>query len=414
MKKLLIVGGIIVLLVAAYFVSVTTLSRQVRELRSAVRAGGHPMTLNELETHRVQGNEELSRLLAQADTALDEKTEKQPLAQADSGKLDAAEGKALLARNGRALDLLLSAARFPPASIPFDPGKGIAAKLPATLKRTFDFGALLRLKARDLLDAGKADEAMDVLVSDLHLADLLPGEDAMIFALARSIGLTRTLRVMRDVGPKCSDQTLARAADAVASLSVDKEWLRVWEVEYVMMDNYLARPTVAQLGLADADNLFNRMLLFFPLTNLIGQYASQVVHKRCLELAARPWYEANRQWDSLDRRQQRLGREHSPLAGLMLPNGKPFATRLAKLQAERAVTLTGYRILQYRPGHATFPATLADIQARDVIDPFTGKSLNYRPVGTGFRLYSTGEDQQDNGGDPKADIAWSVEKVGAL
>jgi hypothetical protein len=410
MKKLLFIGGIIVLLVAAYFVSVTALRRQVRDLRNAVRAAGHPTTFKELETHRVPGSEELSRLLAQADTALDVKTEKQPLAQADSGKLDPAEGKALLARNARALELLLAASRFPPASIPFDPGGGLAAKLPPTLKRTYDFGSLLRLKARDLLAAGKADEAMDVLTSDLRLADLLPGGDAMILALARSIDLNRTLRVMRDVAPKCSDPALARAADAVAALSVGKEWLRVWEVEYVTMDNYLSRPSKAQLGLANADNLFNRVLLFFPLTNLIGQYASQVVHKRCLELAARPWYETASQWDSLDRQQQRLSREHSPLAGLMLPNGKLFATRLAKLQAERVVTKTGFQILaQYRQGHGAFPATLADVHARDMIDPFTGKSLNYRPVGTGFRLYSLGEDQQDNGGDPKTDIAWSVD-----
>jgi hypothetical protein len=409
MKKLLIIGGIIILLVAAYVVTVTTLSRQVRDVRRAVRAAGHPTTFKELETHRVLGSEELSRLLAQADTALDEKTEKKPLAQADSGKLDPTVGEALLTRNARALDLLSAAARFPPASIPFDPGGGLAAKLPPTLKRTFDFGALLRLKARDLFDAGKADEAMDVLISDLHLADLLPGDDAMILAVARAMDLSRTLRVMRDAGPKCSDQALARAADAVAALSVDKEWLRVWEVEYVTMDNYLARPTVAALGLADADNLFNRALIFFPLTNLIAQRFSQIIHQRCLELAARPWSEASSQWDSLDRLQQRRSREHSPLAGLMLPNGKLFATRIAKLQAERAVTLTGFRILQYGEGHGTLPATLADIDAQNLIDPFTGKPLNYRPVGTGFRLYSTGEDQQDNGGDSKADIAWSVE-----
>ena len=409
MKKLLITGGIIVLLVAAYFVSVSVLSRQVRDLRRAVRAAGHPTTFKELKTHQAPGSEELSRLLAQADTALDEKTEKQPLARSDSAPLDPAEGKALLARNARALDLLLSAARFPPASIPFDPGKGIAAQLPPTLKRTFDFGALLRLKARDLLAAGNADEAMDVLTSDLHLADLLPGEAALIFTLVRATDLNRTLRVMRDVGPKCSDPARARAADAVAALASDKEFLRVWEAEYVMMDEYLARPSVSQLGLANADNLLNRVLIFFPLTNLIAQRFNQTIHQRCLELAARPWYEVHRQWDSLDQLQRRRSRQHSPFAGLMLPNGKLFATRLAKLQAERAVTLTGLRILQYGQGHHTFPATLADIPARDVVDPFTGKPLNYRPVGTGFRLYSTGEDQQDNGGDPRADIAWSVE-----
>jgi hypothetical protein len=173
------------------------------------------------------------------------------------------------------------------------------------------------------------------------------------------------------------------------------------------MDEYLARPTTAALGIADADNLLNRFLIFFPLTNRIAQSYGQVVHKRCLELAAQPWYEANRQWDSLDRLQQLRSRQHSPLAGLMLPNGKRFATQIAKLQAEQAVTLTGFRILQYRLGHGTFPASLADVSAQNVIDPFTGKSLDYRAVGTGFRLYSLGEDQQDNGGDQKTDIAWS-------
>jgi hypothetical protein len=408
MKKLLIIGGIIVLLVAVYLVSVTVLDRQVRDIRRAVRAGGHPTTLKELKTHQAPGSEELSRLLAQADTALDKK-ERQPLDLSDSGQLDPAKGNALLTRNARALELLLAAARFPPASIPFDPGAGLAAQLPPTLKRAYDFGALLRLKARDLLAAGKTDEAMDVLTSDLRLADLLPSEAAVIFALVRSTEMSRTLRAMREVGPKCSEQALARAADAVAALAVDKELLRVWEVEYVMMDEYLARPSVSQLGMAAADNLLNRFLFFFPLTNRIAQYASQVIHQRCLEIADRPWYEANRQWDSLDQLQQRRTRQHSPFAGLMLPNGKLVATRIAKLQAERAVTLTGFRILQYRQDHEAFPAALADVRAQGVVDPFTGKSLNYRPVGTGFRLYSTGEDQQDNGGDPKADIVWSVE-----
>ena len=408
MKKLMVVVGIVVVLVAADFVAVTALNRQVLDVRRAVRAAGHPMTMKELATGRVQGSKELSLLLAQADTALDAKKEKGLQALADTGQLDPAEAKAVLSRNGRALDLLLAAARYPAGSMEFDPGAGLAAQLPPTLKRTFDFGALLRLQARDLLAAGKPDEAMDVLVSDLHLADLLPSGTELVFSLVRASDLSRTLRVMRDVGPKCSDPALARAADAVAALTQDKELLRVWETEYVTMDEYLARPTTAALGLANADNLVNRFLISFPLTNRIAQSYSQAVHKRCLEIAALPWYEASRQWDSLDRVQQLRSRQHSPLAGLMLPNGKLFATRIAKLQAEQAVTLTGLRILQYRLGHRTFPASLADVSARNVIDPFTGRSLNYQPAGTGFRLYSLGEDQQDNGGDPKADIAWSV------
>jgi hypothetical protein len=407
-KKLLIAVGIVVVLVAAYFVAVTALNRKIQDVRRAVQAAGHPMTMKELATHRAQGTEELSRLLAQADTALDVRKEKGLLARADTGQLDSAEAKALLGRNGRALELLMSASRFPAGSTEFDVTAGLAAQLPPTLKRTFDFGALLRLQARDLLAAGKPDGAMDVLVSDLHLADLLPKEGELIFSLVRATDMNRTLGMMRDVAPKCGGPALERAADAVAAVTRDKELLRVWETEYVTMDEYLARPTKAALGMANADNLVNRFLIFFPLTNRIAQSYSQVVHQRCLEIAACPWYEANRQWDSLDRVQQQRSREHSPLAGMMLPNGRLVATRIAKLQAEQGVTLTGLRALQYRLGHGAFPASLADISAQNLIDPFTGKSLNYRPEATGFRLYSSGEDQQDNGGDPKTDIAWSV------
>jgi len=407
MKKLLIVGGVAVALVAAYLVAVAALNRQIRDARNAIRAGGHPMTMNELAMGRAQGSRELSRLLAQADTALDEEREKGLLAQADTGQLDPAEAKALLNRNGRALELLLAAARYPTGSMEFDPTTGLAAPLPPTLKRTLDFGALLRLQARDLAAAGRADEAMEVLVSDLHLADLLPSQIELIFSVVRATDLNRTLRVMRDVAPKCSGPALARAADAVAALTRDKELLRVWETEYVTMDQYLSRPTTAQLGMANADNLLNRFLLFFPLTNRIAQSFSQTIHKRCLEIAAQPWYEAKNGWDSLDRVQQLRSRQHSPLAGLMFPNGKLFATRFARLQAAQAVTLTGFRILQYRQSHGASPASLAEVPARDVVDPFTGKPLNYRSEATGFRLYSPGEDEQDDGGDPKTDIAWS-------
>jgi hypothetical protein len=407
MKRLLTVVGIVVLLVAAYVIAVTALNRQIQDVRRSVRAGGHPMTMSELAMGRAQGSEELSRLLAQADTALDVKKEKGLLARADTGQLDPAEVKALLGRNGRAIELLLAASRYPAGSTEFDVTAGLAAQLPPTLKRTFDFGTLLRLQARDLLGAGKPDEAMDVLISDLHLADLLPKEGELIFSLVRATDMNRTLGVMRAAAPKCTGPALERAADAVAAVTRDRELLRVWETEYVTMDEYLGRPTTAALGMANADNLVNRFLIFFPLTNRIAQSYSQVVHQRCLEIAARPWYEANRQWDSLDRVQQLRGRQHSPLAGLMLPNGKLVATRIAKLQAEQGVTLTGLRILQYRLGHGTFPASLADVSAQNVIDPFTGRPLSYLSVGTDFRLYSTGEDQQDNGGDAKADIAWS-------
>jgi hypothetical protein len=66
------------------------------------------------------------------------------------------------------------------------------------------------------------------------------------------------------------------------------------------------------------------------------------------------------------------------------------------------LTRAGLALLQYKQAHGTFPETLAALGVEGLTDPYTGKSLLYRPAGEGFVVYSVGQDRQDNGGVPRA------------
>ena len=66
------------------------------------------------------------------------------------------------------------------------------------------------------------------------------------------------------------------------------------------------------------------------------------------------------------------------------------------------LTRAGLALLQYKQTHGTFPETLEALGVKGLTDPYTGKSLLYRPEGAGFVVYSVGQDRQDNGGVPRA------------
>ena len=65
------------------------------------------------------------------------------------------------------------------------------------------------------------------------------------------------------------------------------------------------------------------------------------------------------------------------------------------------LTRAGLALLQYKQAHGTFPETLEALGVEGLTDPYTGKSLLYRPEGEGFVVYSVGQDRQDNGGTPR-------------
>jgi hypothetical protein len=55
-------------------------------------------------------------------------------------------------------------------------------------------------------------------------------------------------------------------------------------------------------------------------------------------------------------------------------------------------------VLEYRASHGSFPKSLEEAAGKDLIDPFTGKSLVYKITGSAVRIYSFGPDGVDDNG----------------
>jgi len=82
-----------------------------------------------------------------------------------------------------------------------------------------------------------------------------------------------------------------------------------------------------------------------------------------------------------------------------------FPHRILKMEAARQIVIGAIALKRYQLRPRTYPAQLSDLTpefaATVPIDSVDGKPLRYRlnPDGT-FILYSIGEDEKDDGGDP--------------
>lgn len=74
----------------------------------------------------------------------------------------------------------------------------------------------------------------------------------------------------------------------------------------------------------------------------------------------------------------------------------------ARLRAARAAL----SVEQHRSADGAPPETVSI----DITDPFTGEPLRYRKLARGYVVYALGENQKDDGGDQKQDVAFRVER----
>ena len=104
------------------------------------------------------------------------------------------------------------------------------------------------------------------------------------------------------------------------------------------------------------------------------------------------------------------------LTKLLLPGIQGANTNLTRFDSAAVVSRLGLAIIDYKKEHGAFPPDLQALGAQDLVDPFTGKPLVYRPEPNGFLLYSLGPDLTDDGGleydskEKKGDIVWRYQE----
>jgi hypothetical protein len=265
--------------------------------------------------------------------------------------------------------------------------------------------------AKALLDARRGNTAVfwrDIDTS-FRMADSLRAEPVLISALVRLAIIKSILHRIRGHYDRVvpDDETAARLAGRLANAGDVAPFVLAMDGERFHMGEWLFDENNAQRLIQSAievggpniePRLLGWLLSYRPARQAEhAAYLSTV--KQCTEDLSRPFWEIPPvpQPDSTMQQRWYGGMLHS-----FAPSFYAVRTSVATLQANVDVTRVGLALQRHKAALGSYPPALAGIDSAflDEIppDPFTGQSLNYRPEGDGFVLYSLGENLKDDNG----------------
>ncbi len=270
------------------------------------------------------------------------------------------------------------------------------------------------LAAKTILEAedGRMNRAWDMAIVQLRFADALRTERTLVVSqLVRVAQITLACRTIERL---CDDaipgeqqqqhiQTLLEGFDDISPLksTADAERLQgEWTFNLPKDELWLQCQNIV-FSRSYVPEVFLR-LRFYKLTFKPLFLADHAAHLRLMhgyaKLLERP-YEP-READAFEKLYNEIAPGHTLTERLAWAMGRVRELYL-RMIAETRVTRAGLALLQHRKTHGSFPEALDALALPYAQDPFSLKSLLYRPETDGFVLYSVGQDQKDNGGSPR-------------
>jgi hypothetical protein len=112
--------------------------------------------------------------------------------------------------------------------------------------------------------------------------------------------------------------------------------------------------------------------------------------RQIVEVSSLPYAQSEAWFQSTEENVTKLTDPNKLLLRIMMPSLETVATRRAQIEARETIARTVFSLLSWKKRYGAFPIALDEALPKPPADPFTGKSLGYRSVGTGFVLYSAG------------------------
>lgn len=302
--------------------------------------------------------------------------------------------QAYLEKNKEALALLHEAAGRPRCAFPVAFNEGFEALLPH-VSPTIQASRLLKAEGILAEDGNLAA----VAVAALRAAEALGGEPVMVSQLVMGVNhamasdtLQRALASAGGTGAlEAAIESLApeegRAATERSVL------LELW----TGVQLYLSGRDLASLG-ARSEGVPSRPWSEEPDSALdLLYYAETIVEYG--GLLRQPYYESREAIDRLMRTRVEGMPAYAHYTRLALPSFDRAASRFARAEATLGMARAAVALNRFRATQGAYPGALSALgPSARLIDPFTGRAYGYRPEGTGFVLYSVGEDGIDSGG----------------
>jgi len=399
MRKLRIPLIIVVVLAVAYVLAGSWAGARAARAEAALKAGGHPVTVEDIDPAFSAGSESAARAYSSA-AALLSTGDLERLKLIDSLGWEAGRpaNAELLKEKSAALDLVAQAAAMGPADFGMNVRDGFAARICPILRQYGGFRTLLRVDALELAAGGKPDSALAVLATSTRLAHAF-AEPPIIYHLVSMIKLDSVFTAAAAIAPKAGVPAIEQLAAEFARLDFSAAEYRSIEAEAVFTGVAAAAGQTTMSGLPA---LLVRLLV--PLRKYGQARFLETVHSQ-LGVVREPWYEGQARLAAIELPQKGLlGR----FVGIYVFNTAKFYERSERTTAWRDVAAIGLKALIIKKQTGRLPADLAAIDPNAPVDRFSGKPYLYKVLPDGFEVYSVGPDGQDDGGAASADLAFRV------
>lgn len=323
-------------------------------------------------------------------------------------KPDQAKLRDWLAANAETLGQFAAARAYGTCVFDRDWSKGFAVLLPE-IASVVKAGRTLSYRAQAFVEDGKPEAARAAVRDGFALADSIEKDPFLVSQLVRVVVISIHLKVV-DFG--------VRADATEAEL---REWLKLvpaYDHFNGMMETAMRGELATAAGMAaDPEGLMAGIGAAAPYAGVLRPvFANDLRHhlsnmRRATEACRLPPWEASVAIEKLQKEAVSVVNWLHPVTAILMPAFAKTVENQKRVMAYLAVVRSG---LECELAHATtkaYPATL------DVIDPFTGKPLVYKPD-KGL-LYSFGPDGDDDGGEPAntdpggeqaGDIVWKLRK----
>jgi hypothetical protein len=436
-----ILGGALVLAVAAVQIYRLTLRHHARQELAAVRAKGYPASAEELHSWPAnipEGENAAFMILDAIDrlappdvgfSGID-----WPIRSGELAREEKVFFRTLVSDNEAALEELRADLRFEISRFPVDWSLGFGALLPH-LSKVKDLVLLFRAEALVHAAQDQPDLAVKSLVDGLALARSLDLEPLLISQLVRIACLSIMISALEDLLsrhglPEAQLQELSVALQRaesqtpftrglVGELCMGSEVFRVRPAELAVylgesgMDSpwvRVAYPLYALTGLRERDFLFylrtmRQMIEVSELPVATGLVRGREYQKETERLIA--------------------SRKLLIFSRMLLPSLNKASMRAAENEARLRCAGTALGLERYRRLHGEqLPDELASLAgaflASVPADPFDDQPLRYRKLDRGYVIYSVGPDLTDDGGlekkssrhglRPPGDVTFIVER----
>jgi hypothetical protein len=336
----------------------------------------------------------------------------------DNTKASIAE---FLSQNEAALKLLHKGASMPACRYPIDLTQGFHVHLPH-LNKLRECAKLLLLEMLLRAENGQSEPAAESACSCFNLAGSLTNEPVLISQLVRfncqMTGAKNLGRILTRV--TLTDEQLARLESALTQAENMEGLTRAYvNNRCIVLHGYdlerkeISAPVRLWPTLKELRELTWGDAYYFHACRVdarrratSGLFELEVLtsielRTACIRASQRPFPE------QISLAKQIESQEMSSTTFLMMPAATRAMLKQASCLALLRAARSALAIERYRLVNARLPDTLP---VSAPLDPFTGQPLRYKKLAKGYVVYSVGEDGEDDGGDEKKDITFTVER----